>query len=161
MTLRQQIEGRLAGQGFKEVAGTTSMDAVLNGRVSAPGAYVFRASRAGGASVSVTMVHQIAPETYGVVVVAPNLGKAVGDGSDAVESWGEVIQGRLLGWMPNPDGSRPNMSRDFLAQGAGNLLLESRERLGRQRLRQGQYLRVIAGDGERQLQNVHVHSSWV
>ncbi len=111
-TLRQQIEDRLAANtaaftaaGLKpprEIAGAAGIGNILNGRISAPGCYIYRLRVRPGPNVYDDAVMQRVEAHYGVVVVVKNLHDSrQGDASDEAEAYSEVIQGLLLNWSPD------------------------------------------------------------
>jgi hypothetical protein len=111
-TLRQQIEQRLSDNAaaftaaglkpFREIAGAAGIGNVLNGRISAPGCYVYRLRVRPGPNVYDDAVMQRMEEHYGLVSVVKNLHDArQGDASDEVQAYSEVIQGLLLNWSPD------------------------------------------------------------
>jgi hypothetical protein len=111
-TLRQQIETRIAASAadftaaglrpFREVAGAAGIANILNGRVSAPGCYIYRARLRPGPNVYDDAVMQRVEAQFGIVSVVRNVADArQGDASDLAEAYSDVIQARLLNWSPD------------------------------------------------------------
>lgn len=108
MTIRQAIEQRIkdqdTGNSFREVAGAADLRGILDGRVSAPGCYVFRLRNRPGRNDLDTGVSQRVAESYAVVVVTDNRrDPRGGDSSDASEALCDQVNTALLGWTPDPD----------------------------------------------------------
>jgi len=111
-TLRQQIEARIAASASaftaagllppREVAGAAGIANILNGRISAPGCYIYRARLRPGPNVYDDAVMQRVEMQFGIVSVVRNVADArQGDASDLAEAYSDVIQGMLLNWSPD------------------------------------------------------------
>lgn len=118
MTVRSAIADRVRAQvtDLREVAGAADLRGVLEGRVSAPAAYVFRLRNSAGRNQLDNAVSQAVRESYAVVVVTQNLRDTRGgDSSDANEVLCDQVGAALLGWAPAVDA-------DTLEYGGGQLV---------------------------------------
>lgn len=118
MTVRSVIADRVRDQvtDLREVSGAADLRGVLDGRVTAPAAYVFRLRNSAGANQLDNAVSQRVQESYAIVVVSQNLRDARGgDSSDANEVLCDQVIGALLGWLPDPEA-------DALEYGGGQLV---------------------------------------
>lgn len=101
-TVRQELEERVQQKcNFKEVAGAASLEAILNGRVTAPGCYIYKANISAKGKDLRGGTSQIIDEQYAFVVVTRNVRDArQGDGSDINELECQKLEAAVLGWSP-------------------------------------------------------------
>lgn len=113
MTTRQLIEDRikattqpLVDRGlakFREVAGAANLEAISDGRLTAPGCYIYRTNAQAVPSAYDDQVSQLVTDRFGVVVVVRNVRDSrQGDSSDDAEQYCEALREILLGWQPDP-----------------------------------------------------------
>ena len=103
MSIRAEIETRISEQcwdHFNEIAGAADLNSILAGRVSAPGAYIFRLANAAAENTRVNAISQRIQESYAVVVVTRNVRDKGRDSSDESEALCDLISNCLLGWEP-------------------------------------------------------------
>lgn len=118
MTVRSMIAGRVRAQvtELREVAGAADLRGVLEGRVTAPAAYIYRLRNSAGPNQLDNAVSQTVRESYAVVVVTQNLRDARGgDSSDTNEALCDQVSDALLGWSPD-------VAADALEYGGGQLV---------------------------------------
>lgn len=104
MTLRKLIEDRIAASitDFKEVAGAADLKAILGGRVSTPGCYIYRERTKATPNSGLNVVSQLRTETIALIVTTRNVQDMRGGlSADACEALCNLIEDQLLGWQPD------------------------------------------------------------
>lgn len=99
--IRPIIEQRIKTQvtDFREVAGASDLQSIISGRITAPGAYVFRDKIRPDQSASIQSTVQQVFLDYAVVIVVSNLRDGRGsDADDISHSLQDDIRAALLGW---------------------------------------------------------------
>nr|VFK58191.1 MAG: hypothetical protein BECKUNK1418G_GA0071005_100239 [Candidatus Kentron sp. UNK]VFK68305.1 MAG: hypothetical protein BECKUNK1418H_GA0071006_100139 [Candidatus Kentron sp. UNK] len=103
MNTRQEIQARIKEQclDFKEVAGAADYQALLSGRINAPGAYVFPDSQKAGENTLVNGISQRVNRLFGITIAVRNVSGARNvDSSDENTDLCNKVCAALLGWSP-------------------------------------------------------------
>lgn len=88
--------------GFKVVGGAADLDAIGNGVVPAPAAYVIPISESAAPNDIAGGFAQQVAVMFGVVVIASNLSDATGAAAmGGLEARRAAVRGALLGWVPD------------------------------------------------------------
>jgi hypothetical protein len=109
VNVRPLIQARIAAQipAFKEVAGASSLTAILQGRLSESGCYIFREKNAPEANELVNAISQRVIVSIGLVIVVRNVKDAHGNDADDISfNLQNSLKTALLGWQPEA-GSDP------------------------------------------------------
>lgn len=104
MTIRAEIEQHIRKNMsvFREVAGAANLKSILQGRVSAPGCYVYRQRISHSKNEYDDQVVQLQTERYGIVIVVKNVrDERMGDSSDEAELLSDELAKHLQGWTIN------------------------------------------------------------
>jgi len=107
VTIRSEMVLRIreSVREFREVSGAASLEAVMEGRVLHPGAYVFPESSKVGENRLVGAIAQRESLVYAIVIVTRNVRDAKGaDSDDESEYLRDEIRAALLGWQPEGAG---------------------------------------------------------
>jgi len=102
-TLRKLLEVKIKSEvtGLREVAGATDLKAILSGRVSAAGCYLYRDKNQATKNTLINKVSQNRFEYIAVVVVTANhAGLKGAENADDNEEFCDAIQAALLGYEP-------------------------------------------------------------
>lgn len=106
INIRPLIEARLRAQvpAFKEVAGAADLTNILQGRIAAPGCYVFQERSSVGSNDLVGAVMQRVTQQFAVITIVRNVKDSRGaDAADYSQSLQATVQTALLGWIPHPN----------------------------------------------------------
>lgn len=119
INIRPLIEARIADQiaGFNEVAGAANLQAVLEGRLNAPGCYIYQENASAEPSSVYGKVQQRKTVQISLVIVVKNHVDARGiDSSDRSFEFQQDIEAALLGWKPHADSSPMEYASGGLVQ---------------------------------------------
>jgi hypothetical protein len=103
-TLRALVEARIAAEvtDFREVAGAAGLTNILQGRIAAPGCYVYQEGSDAATNKMANIVSQREVIQLAIVIAVKNIrdGRG-GDADDVSQALRDSVRAALLGWEPD------------------------------------------------------------